>query len=86
MWIRSQDKRILVNANSINLNYANSDEILGYVNSERVGNPLGRYETEKRALEVLDEIQVQIQSCVSFDKMQGPTRTFMQPVYQMPEN
>ena len=55
LWIRSQDKRTLINTRRIDVDDNNiivwdegryADEIF-----------LGTYKTEKRALEVLDEIQ-----------------------------
>ncbi|MCR3760380.1 hypothetical protein KYB31_15490 [Clostridium felsineum] len=78
--IRSQNKMFLGEYFEVGIV---KNDIRGYVNGNFT--ILGEYATKERALEVLNEIQLQIQSCTSFDKMQGPTRTFMQPVFEMPD-
>ena len=73
LWVRSQDKRILKKCNYIrmhelieNEDYVLEDEEIDY----------GRYKTKERALEVLDEIQIEI------DTYGG---TMAQRVYEMPK-
>lgn len=54
IWIRSQDKKSLINCTDIRVvSYKDSCKIWDY----KVDEVLGTYETESRALEVLDEIQ-----------------------------
>lgn len=57
LWIRSQDKKKLVNINAVNiLEFEALIAIHGYINSE-THFWLGNYKTKERALEILDEIQ-----------------------------
>ena len=49
MWIRSQDKTMLVEVREIAKAWGSEIKVNDY--------PVGLYETNKRALEVLDEIQ-----------------------------
>ncbi len=63
LWIRSQNKMDLENVHSININYQNKKQIICNYQPDFIGNQgeyyvlLGTYETEERAIEVLDEIQ-----------------------------
>lgn len=63
LWIRSQDKMNLVKIRQISLNYSNKKQIIAnympdlFENSGEHYELLATYETKKRALEVLDEIQ-----------------------------
>ena len=70
LWVRSQDKGMLIKVNEIYID-RNFDEIVKkYVYDIRINDFIvGNYETEKRALEVLDEIQSKIknQYIVEFD-------------------
>jgi hypothetical protein len=84
MWVRSQDKKVLASVKFLKLGEVYESGIKKF-EIEDGAYTFGIYETEKRALAVLDEIQMQLQSCTGFDKIQGPTRTFMQPVFEMPE-
>lgn len=60
MWIRTQNKDILANVNSIRICKCNID---GYVycsihgHYDRYEQSLGYYSTKEKALKVLDEIQ-----------------------------
>ena len=60
LWIRSQDKKYLVNVKELSYNEKNKEHsILTYIrDSYRV---IGTYKTKERALEVLDEIQKMLQ-------------------------
>ena len=68
LWIRSQDKMNLVKIRQISLNYSNKKQIIAnytpesYENSGGYYELLGTYETKKRAIEVLDEIQDLLQN------------------------
>jgi hypothetical protein len=61
LWIRSQHKGNLVIANSLEIEARNSGlyEIWNYTTNEHFSY-LGTYKTKKRALEVLDEIQYEL--------------------------
>lgn len=54
LWIRSQNKSILTKVNSITSSGYETWVIKGWIENEAID--LGKYDTEKRALEVLDEI------------------------------
>lgn len=54
LWIRSQDKKRLIRADGL---IEHLNEIWVYEPKEDYSLVVGTYDTEKRALEVLDEIQ-----------------------------
>nr|DAP05171.1 MAG TPA: hypothetical protein [Caudoviricetes sp.] len=53
MWIRSQDKKQLVNANELYI----ATRSIGYCISTGKGNDLASYLSEEKAIKVLDMIQ-----------------------------
>ena len=55
MWIRSQDKKTLVNADRICMKHSFSYEI--YQQDENGTITLGKYSTEEKAMKVMDMIQ-----------------------------
>lgn len=64
LWIRSQDRKILVKCNEIALTTDSEDmktirgyKIVGYFDKNTEYEELGFYTNKERALEVLDEIQ-----------------------------
>ena len=61
LWIRSQDRKYLISDSQLGYHEKNGQHsILAYIRDEyRV---IGTYKTEKRALEVLDEIQDLLQN------------------------
>jgi len=60
LWVRSQDKRTLLKANRIDVDDTN---IICWDNDYRCSETyMGNYKTQKRALEVLDEIQEKLQN------------------------
>ncbi|WP_069649666.1 hypothetical protein [Caloranaerobacter ferrireducens] len=75
MWIRSQDKKMLIKANVIQVCSLDDEytQIWGYVNEisepQYNGFILGEYKTEERALEVLDDIQNRIKEGISIYEM-----------------
>lgn len=93
LWIRSQDKKKLVNINAVNiLEFEALIAIHGYINSE-THFWLGNYKTKERALEVLDEIQNKIKEMYILENCelqknscyeQSLTMTDFN-IYQMPE-
>ena len=60
LWIRSQDKEVLILANHLDIYNVCFDEEVKTWNIEESGVNLGEYRTKERALEVLDEIQNRI--------------------------
>ena len=73
LWIRSQDRKNLVQIKQISINYYHNKQIIAnykpdqYENSGCYYELLGIYETKERALKVLDEIQAYINSDVMFN-------------------
>ena len=57
LWIRSQDRKRLTKATDIRIGYLNK---IGWIIEDC--DELGTYKTEKRALEVLDEISSKIKN------------------------
>lgn len=97
MWIRSQDKRILVNTRRVLIlapnTYRKNYEIANYENL-RAGNyegncedydTLGKYKTEERALEVLNQIEGMLTEGCRSDVIVGATRICKESVFEMPE-
>ena len=66
LWIRSQDRMNLVQIKQISINYYNNKQIIAnykpdqYENSGCYYELLGTYETNERALEVLNYIQSEL--------------------------
>ena len=65
LWIRSQDKIVLMKVDTLALD--EKATILGFGNDGNINGKLAKYKTEERALEVLDEIQAYINSDVMFN-------------------
>lgn len=60
MWIRSQNKKSLCNPTFVSI-YEETKGFTFYVDGEKYEDKIiGRYPTEARALEVLDEIQAHV--------------------------
>lgn len=55
MWIRSQNKQVLMKVNKID--YVGEAGILGHDDSNETFTILGKYSTEEKAIKVLDMIQ-----------------------------
>lgn len=60
MWIRSQDKRLLINVDVISVHVSVHDDCDDYL-IRGGGYELGRYSSKEKALRVLDGIQNQIE-------------------------
>lgn len=62
LWIRSQDEINLVKVNQVSINYKNKKQIIANYIPDFVGTQgeyyelLGTYDSEERAMEVLNEI------------------------------
>ena len=84
MWIRSQNRMVLMDVHKLFVQHRYSNKDDRYVDSslyaEDYGNTLGVYKSEERALQVLDEIHQLIIAC---NRCQND-RMFS-PVFQMPE-
>ena len=91
LWIRSQDKKSLVKAGVIYI--CNKTEIV--CSSDYSITELGKYKSQKRALEVLDEIQnlmtpkIRFSSIISTKKLEKYKSEFIPSnliiVYEMPK-
>lgn len=80
LWIRSQSKLSLIKANNICIDRVDDDiKIVAYNNSLSINDYLilGKYKSEKRALEVLDKINK-----ILDDADDNGILTF---IYQMPK-
>ena len=90
LWIRSQDKDIILKVKSIIIDDNNNDIYTqDYIGENLVTYTLGRYETKERALEVLDEIHqrlIDIQ-CLEIIKetTDGMKKRGVDCVYTMPQ-
>ena len=77
MWIRSQNKYILANANSFRIRKDSIDDWVYYAingHYDRYEQELGIYSTKEKALKVLDQIQDNMES---FEH--EPTMVFQMP-------
>lgn len=77
LWVRSQDRKKLIQINNINVIFGNIVNIIIKTMYEGTSITLGNYYTVDRALEVLDEIQ-DLLNDISDDKIVGC-------VYEMPK-
>lgn len=77
MWIRTQNKYILANANSFRIRKDSIDYLVYYAingHYDRYEQELGIYSTKEKALKVLDQIQDNMES---FEH--EPTMVFQMP-------
>jgi hypothetical protein len=88
MWIRSQNKKRLVNVGMLDICDTRIfvSELPGQI--PKSGICVGKYESEERAIEVLDEIQENI-NVLEYDKVYKSRHEEMYAqgryVYEMPE-
>lgn len=78
LWVRSQDKRLLCKVDSLNCYKLN-----GSFNISTGNQLLGKYSTEERCLEIIDEIQ-QHREKINNSFILATSNTSI--TYQMPEN
>lgn len=78
MWIRTQNRRVLVNTSDIYLD----DASIKSMDNDCI---LGTYNSEERALEVLDMIENRIIKGSTFDFINKCKRTTKEFVFKMPE-
>lgn len=58
LWIATQDNKSLLNVKKVNVNGKKLEGVIGFDLLE--GNVLGKYESNERALEILEEIFTKI--------------------------
>lgn len=80
LWVRSQDGKKLVLAGEFEM-FEAFDGVSIYANNLVVG----KYKDVDRAIEVLDEIVVQLRNGGSFDDMYKSRRVSKSNVFSMPE-
>lgn len=85
MWIRSQDKRTLVNANRLWIAGAGIIYNLPPTSIEGDSDLLGKYKNLERAMEVLDDIQKHLENSTEIIKDVSNSHCIHHIVYQMPE-
>lgn len=88
IWIRSQDKTMLLNINGLSTGISSADAcVFGRVeNTDLLGMILGSYPTEAEAIQVLDMIQEYIAKGRGQMEDYGDGRTIVSDVvFQMPE-
>lgn len=87
MWLRSQNRRKLVNVNMVGVeqgttNFSVIASVDGNVDNSFIA---GEYEAEERALEIVDQIQLRIVRGTTFDEIKtGGIKTIRDFVFQMP--
>ena len=79
IWLRSQDEKRLISANTIEL-------IEGFVGVTMYANDkvVGKFESLEYAKRVLDDIQFIIEEGFVFDELYKARRTTSETVYQIP--
>lgn len=91
MWIRSQDRKALLNVNQVLINPSVNGSIY-YINDSlgEESNVLGIYTSEEKALKVLDEIQRAVGSAKIYSTNRASNGHSMSNeyvmVYQMPQD
>lgn len=99
MWIRSQDKKVLIDARVLqigtvvnvliepdtNTRIERADTFKVWTDSDNYECTLGEYTTEERVLEVLDEIHDQLINATKCDIIVNGERITKLAVYQMPK-
>jgi len=83
MWVRSQDKKYLVNVNFTWIN--NIFTVIGDFNNldDTTGTPLGKYNSEEEAVKVMDMIQDHIGN-LAYTQFYSENMDFVSPCFQMP--
>ena len=79
LWIRSQDRKKLINVNEVKMETVKDGNTFIYSHA----TDLGTYETKERALEVLDEINRHIEEL--YNCKYGIEYDLSQFTYEMPK-
>ena len=71
LWIRNQNKKQLLLINTIALAEDETGLLLGYGIDGKIKTALGKYETDERALEILDDIQnvINAKTIIQFQRL-----------------
>lgn len=89
LWIRSQHRDSLVKVNNLHISAENQiSSIIAYKENNTVCIALGQYETEERAMEILNEIQNTALTINTKDVSKSEELVDLQTkvtVYEMPE-
>jgi len=88
LWIRNQDRDILLKVKSILIDDNNNDIFTqDYIGKDLATYTLGKYKTKERALEVLDEIQKLLQPTIIYNNDKEHIESLYLPskVYEMPK-
>ena len=83
LWIRSQDKNLLIKADNLCI-MENRIVFIPRNNNGRVS--LGTYESNKRAVEILDDIQAFLKPMVSYRQKEPITNDLGNGFYQIRQN
>ena len=73
LWIKTQDKQSLISAKEVTVNGKKIVGIIGSASLDQWSKDLGKYESNERALEVLNEIFTKI------EESSGISVTFTMP-------
>ena len=73
LWIATQDKQSLVNIKEATVNGKKIEGVIGSASLDHWGKVLGKYESNERALEILNEIFMKI------DESNAVSVTFTMP-------
>lgn len=87
IWIRTQDKKRLMDVNDIFISFIDDTTIGTTTNGTDEDSffQLGKYKSEERALEVLDLIQRKLIQGTKFDSINRNKRVTKEFVFKMPE-
>lgn len=88
MWIRSQNKEIIINTNTIILfnNFLGIDGSFIVDKNGDIEILLGKYSTKEKALKVLDRIQEHIDDPIYANYTGGEYKRYDKDVFQMPQD
>ncbi|PWA12650.1 hypothetical protein DCC39_04890 [Pueribacillus theae] len=73
LWIVTQDKQSLINVKEVTVNGKKIEGVIGSASLDHWGKILGKYESNERALEILNEIFTKI------EETSGISVTFTMP-------
>ncbi|PZX02456.1 hypothetical protein C7437_11148 [Psychrobacillus insolitus] len=66
LWIATQDDKSLINAKEITVDGKKIEGVIGSATMDHWSKILGKYESNERALEILDEIFTKIEESNGF--------------------
>ncbi|WP_226036850.1 hypothetical protein [Aquibacillus saliphilus] len=66
LWIATQDDKSLINAKEITVDGKKIEGVMGSVSMAHWSKNLGKYESNERAIEILNEIFVKIEESNGF--------------------